>query len=467
MSYASVNPSTGELVNEFAEISDGDLFGVLDRAHKCYESDWSRRSIADRAKVMFAVAAKLRENIDEYAGYATLEMGKLTAQSRAEVELSAKILDYYARNAEIFLKPTRIAEVEDAIVQTLPIGVILGIEPWNFPYYQVARVIAPQLMVGNVVIIKHAPGVPQTALALERLLESAGAPAGAYTNLFASNEQIARLIDDSRVRGVTITGSERAGSAVAERAGRALKKTVMELGGSDPFIVLEDAALETTLDAAILGRLVNAGQSCVAAKRFIVVGKDRGSEFLEGLIKRMKSVKIGDPKDPQTALGPVCSEPALLGLLDQISTAKASGAEVVLGGNRVDRPGFYLEPTIITGIDRQNPLFLQETFGPIVSFYVVENEEEAVDLANATAFGLGGSIYTADLNRGKRIANRIDSGMVFVNHPTYSLPELPFGGVKNSGFGRELSELGFAEFTNRKLINVFPAGTKPRRPVTA
>jgi succinate-semialdehyde dehydrogenase/glutarate-semialdehyde dehydrogenase len=394
-------------------------------------------------------------------------MGKLTAQSRGEVELSAKILDYYAQNAEQFLKPTRIGGVADAVVQTVPIGVILGIVPWNFPYYQVARVIGPQLMVGNVVIVKHAPGVPQTALALGRLLESAGAPPGLYTNIFASNEQIARLIDDDLVRGVTVTGSERAGSAVAERAGRALKKSVMELGGSDPFIVLEDARLETTLDSAILGRLLNAGQSCVAAKRFIVVGKDRGSEFLDGLVGRMKSIKIGDPKDPQTTLGPVSSERALLGLLDQVTAAKASGARVVLGGNRIDRPGFFMEPTIVTDIDRHNPLYLQETFGPVASFFVVENEDEAVALANATTFGLGGSIYTADLDRGRRLANRIDSGMVFINHPTYSLPELPFGGVKNSGFGRELSELGFAEFTNRKLINVFPAGTSPRRPVTA
>jgi len=467
MAYASINPSTGELVREFADISDADLFWALGRAHQCYESDWSRRSIADRAKVMSAAAAKLRQNIDEYAAYPTLEMGKLTAQSRGEVELSAKILDYYARNAEQFLKPARIGGVGDAVVQTLPIGVILGVVPWNFPYYQVARVIGPQLMVGNVVIIKHAPGVPQTALALQRLLESAGAPRGLYTNIFASNEQIARLIDDPRVRGVTVTGSERAGSAVAERAGRALKKSVMELGGSDPFIVLEDAPLETTLDSAILGRLLNAGQSCVAAKRFIVVGKNRGSEFLEGLIERMRSIKIGDPKDPQTTLGPVSSERALLGLLDQVSAAKASGARVVLGGNRIDRPGFFMEPTIVTDIERHNPLYLQETFGPVASFYVVENEDEAVALANATTFGLGGSIYTADLDRGRRLANRVESGMVFVNHPTYSLPELPFGGIKNSGFGRELSELGLTEFTNRKLINVFPAGTSPRRPVTA
>jgi succinate-semialdehyde dehydrogenase/glutarate-semialdehyde dehydrogenase len=467
MAYASINPSTGELVQEFRDISDADLFGTLDRAHHCYESDWSRRSVADRAKVMSAAAAKLRQNIDEYAAYPTLEMGKLIAQSRGEVELSAKILDYYAQNAEQFLKPTRIGGAADAVVQTLPIGVILGIVPWNFPYYQVARIIGPQLMVGNVVIIKHAPGVPQTALALGRLLESAGAPRGLYTNIFASNGQIARLIDDDLVRGVTVTGSERAGAAVAERAGRALKKSVMELGGSDPFIVLEDAPLETTLDSAILGRLLNAGQSCVAAKRFIVVGKDRGLEFLEGLIGRMKSVKIGDPKDPQTTLGPVSSERALLGLLDQVAAAKAGGARVVLGGNRIDRPGFFMEPTIVTDIDRHNPLYLQETFGPVASYYVVESEDEAVALANATTFGLGGSIYTADLDRGRRLANRIDSGMVFINHPTYSLPELPFGGVKNSGFGRELSEVGFTEFTNRKLINVFPAGTSPRRPVTA
>jgi succinate-semialdehyde dehydrogenase/glutarate-semialdehyde dehydrogenase len=316
-------------------------------------------------------------------------------------------------------------------------------------------------MVGNVVMLKHASNVPQCALALARALEAGGAPAGAYTNLFASNDQVARLIDDPRVRGVTVTGSETAGAAVAARAGKALKKSVMELGGSDPFIVLEDAPMTPTLDNALLGRLFNAGQSCVSSKRFIVVGRERGAEFLEGFVARMGAVTPGDPRDPDTLLGPVSSERALHGLLAQIESARSAGARVALGGRRLDRPGFYLEPTVITDIDRQNPLFAQETFGPVASVYVVDTEDEAVELANATPFGLSSSVFGANLDRALQIADRIESGMVFINQTTNSLPELPFGGVKNSGYGRELSELGFGEFTNRKLINVFPGGTPP------
>jgi succinate-semialdehyde dehydrogenase/glutarate-semialdehyde dehydrogenase len=406
----------------------------------------------------------MRANIKDYAALSTLEVGKPISQSHGEVELSADILDYYARNAEAFLKPRRIAEAQNGIVTMRPIGVILAVEPWNFPYYQAARVIGPQLMVGNVVILKHAPNVPQCALALAQALEAGGAPAGAYTNIFASNGQISALIDDPRVRGVTVTGSEAAGAAIAERAGRALKKSVMELGGSDPFIVLEDAPIEVTLDNALLGRLFNAGQSCVSSKRFIVVGRDRGAAFLKGFAARMGAVKPGDPLDPQTLLGPVSSERALSGLLRQIESAQAAGARIALGGRRVDRPGFYMEPTIITDIDPKNPLFSQETFGPVASVYVVDTEEEAVALANATPFGLGSAVFSGDVDRARRVADRIESGMVFINRPTTSLPELPFGGIKNSGYGRELSELGFGEFTNHKLINAFPTGSPAAAP---
>jgi succinate-semialdehyde dehydrogenase/glutarate-semialdehyde dehydrogenase len=459
MAYATVNPATGERIQEFPEIGDRELLDALAVADTCYRRDWSRRSTQARAEVVAGAAAHMRANIAEYAALSTLEMGKPISQSFWEVGLSADILDYYARNAEAFLEPRRISEAQDGIVKIFPIGVILAVEPWNYPYYQAARVIGPQLMVGNVVVLKHAGNVPQCALALARALEAGGAPAGAYTNIFASSEQVAVLIDDPRVRGVTVTGSEAAGAAVAGRAGRALKKSVMELGGSDPFIVLEDAELEATLDNALLGRLFNGGQSCVSSKRFIVVGRDLGAAFLEGFVARMGAVTPGDPRDPQTLLGPVSSERALNGLLQQIEGAQAAGGRVVLGGRRVDRPGFYLEPTIITDIAPENPLFSQETFGPVASVYVVDTEDEAVALANATSFGLGSSIFSGDVERARRIADRIESGMVFINQPSISLPELPFGGIKNSGYGRELSELGFGEFTNRKLIDVFPPGT--------
>ena len=462
MTFQSINPATGELIESFPEMSDAELETAISCAQACYETDWRRRAIADRARVLTAAAAKLRANAAEYARYATLDMGKLTGQALGEIALSANILDYYAQRAESFLKPQIVPEVPTAVVETHPIGIIFGIEPWNFPYYQVARVAGPQLMVGNVVIIKHAESVPQCALALARLFEEAGAPAGAYTNVFISHQQSSRVIDDRRVRGVTVTGSERAGAVVAERAGHNLKKSVMELGGSDPFVVLEDAPLDSALDHAVSGRMFNAGQSCVSSKRFIVVGKERGKVFLEELAGRMAVMKIGDPTDPETMLGPVSSERAMNGLLRQIAVAEESGARVVLGGHRVNRPGFYVEPTILADVDERNPIYTQELFGPVASVYVVDGEEEAIAVANATPFGLGGSVFTADLDRGRRIADRIDSGMVWVNSPTQTRPELPFGGVKNSGFGRELSEFGFSEFVNRKLIHVSPVGTPPR-----
>ncbi len=461
MAYQTINPANAEIIRTFPEISDRDLDSAVARAQRAYETDWRHRAVAARAKVVSAAAAKLREKAEEYAQYLTLEMGKLIAEARGEVSLAAAILDYYAARAENYLRPQSIAEAPGSTVETLPLGIIFAIEPWNFPYYQLARVAGPQLMVGNVVIVKHASNVPQSALAFARLFEEVGAPQGIYTNLFVDLGQAARLIDDVRVRGVTLTGSERAGTAVAERAGRNLKKSVLELGGSDPFIVLEDAPLETTLDNALWGRMNNTGQSCVAAKRFIIVGKGRGKAFLDGLKARMGALKAGDPNDPETSLGPVSSEKAMTDLLRQIETAKTAGARVALGGGRVDRPGFYVEATILTDIGENNPIYTQELFGPVASVYVVESEEEAIEVANATPFGLGGSVFTGDLDHGRRVAAKVESGMVFVNHPTWTAPELPFGGIKNSGYGRELSELGFGEFVNRRLVCVSPVGAPP------
>ncbi|MFM0478591.1 NAD-dependent succinate-semialdehyde dehydrogenase [Paraburkholderia strydomiana] len=460
MAYQTINPATGKLVRTFPDITDSDLDKVVDRAQTCFET-WRRRPVAERARIVRSAAARLRAHAREYAGYLTTEMGKLIAEARAEVQLSAAILDYYADRAAHYLIPVEIDGMPGNSIETHPLGIILGVEPWNFPYYQLARVAGPQLMVGNVVIIKHAGNVPQSALAFERLFEDVDAPEGIYTNVFANFDQVARLIDDPRVRGATVTGSERAGAAVAERAGRALKKSVMELGGSDPLIVLEDAPLDPTLDNALWGRMNNTGQSCVAAKRVIVIGKARGQQFLDGLVTRMGALKLGDPADPATTLGPVSSESAMRGLLHQIDVAKQHGARVALGGGRPDRSGFYVEATILTDIDEHNPIYRQELFGPVVSFYVVESEAQAIELANATPFGLGGSVFTADLERGRRVAAQIESGMVFINHPTWTAPGLPFGGIKNSGYGRELSELGFGEFVNRKLVSVTQAGSPP------
>ncbi len=461
MTYQTINPASGRITQTFPSTSDVELEAALATAHACYQMDWRHRSVAARATVIHAAAARMRTDKERLAQLLTLEMGKLIAEARAEVTLSADILDYYATHAERYLRAQPLVEAPGSVVETKPIGIIFGVEPWNFPYYQLARVAGPQLMVGNVVMIKHAQNVPQSALAFARVFEEAGAPKGTYTNIFPDYDQVGRVIDDPRVRGATVTGSERAGVAVAERAGRALKKSVMELGGSDALIVLEDAPLEPTLANALWGRMNNTGQSCVAAKRVIVVGQARGEAFLSGLTSRMSALQAGDPTDETTTLGPVSSEKAMTGLLKQIDGAVAAGAKVVIGGGRIDRPGYYVEATILSEIDKDNPVRLQELFGPVISFYVVDSEEEAITLANATSFGLGGSVFTADLEHGRRLADQIDSGMVFVNNPTWTAPELPFGGVKNSGYGRELSELGFGEFVNRKLVSVSPAGSPP------
>jgi succinate-semialdehyde dehydrogenase/glutarate-semialdehyde dehydrogenase len=458
MLYRSISPTTGEVLASFPTVSDDDLQGALRRADLAYQQDWRRSTVSHRREIISRAAALLRERADEFAHLLTIEMGKRAIEARMEVGLSAAILDYYAKNAEGFLAPQPVDGAPGALLISEPVGVILAIEPWNFPYYQVVRVVGPQLMAGNVVMLKHAESVPQCALALERLFQDAGVPAGVYTNLFATHEQIERLIADPAIRGVTVTGSERAGAAVAQSAGRNLKKIVMELGGSDPMIVLEDAPIDWVVAGALSGRMANAGQCCVGTKRVIVVGAERGREILEKLAARMAAIPVGDPADSSVGLGPVVSERALTQLLDQIQRAVVGGARLVTGGRRVDRPGFFLQPTILTDIAPSNPIYREELFGPVMSFYVVEDEMAALELANATSYGLGACVFSADVDRAQSVAARLDSGMVFINQPFKTLPQLPFGGIKNSGFGRELSVLGFTEFLNRKLVTTAPVG---------
>ncbi|TVY43952.1 Succinate-semialdehyde dehydrogenase [NADP(+)] [Lachnellula occidentalis] len=452
--YQTLSPATGKIHKEFPVISNEEARHALNTAHSCYTQDWQFRPVSERARIVAGAAKLMRAQIDSLANLATLEMGKLIDSSKAELELSASILEYYAEHAADFLKPTTIPEHPGAVVHTQPIGVILAIEPWNFPYYQLARVAGPQIMAGNVVIVKDARNVPQCTEAFARLFKEAGAPEGVYTNLLCSFDAVNALIDDFRVRGITLTGSETSGAEVAERAGRNLKKVVLELGGSDPFIVLEDADLEKAVADGVDGRLSVMGQECTASKRFIIVGKERGRLFQQGMKKAFDALKFGDPADSATTLGPLSSEKAVTGLLKQIETAKEHGAKVVAGGKRIDHPGFYMEPTIVTDITPSNPLFQEETFGPVASLYIVSSEEEAIEIANATKFGLGASVYCKNEAHAQEVALKIDSGMVYINSPAHSnfAPELPFGGVKNSGFGRELGELGFGEFVNRKLV---------------
>ena len=453
MAYQSVNPYDGKILKTFEELTDEQLEWALETAATCFES-WRHTTFTERAAVVAKASAIMRTRIDEFARPVTLEMGKLIDQARGEVMLSADIIDYYAKNAERFLAPEHLRPSSgEAEVESSPFGVLFGVQPWNFPYYQLARFAAPNLMAGNVVMVKHAGCVPQCAITFEKLWMEAGAPVGAYTNLLISHDQVNRVIDDPRIKGVALTGSVEAGKSVAGRAGQNLKKSTMELGGSDAFIVLEDADLDKTVKWAVWGKMNNTGQCCVAAKRFIVV-EELADRFLGKFQTALAALKPGDPMNETTTLGPLSTEAALVQLLAQVEAAVAKGATLVMGGKRIDRPGAFMQATILTNIKPDNPAFREEFFGPVALFFRVKNEDEAVALANDSDFGLGGSVFTKDVARGKRLASRIDTGMMFVNHPTWTKPDLPFGGIKDSGYGRELSSMGIQEFVNKKLVCV-------------
>jgi succinate-semialdehyde dehydrogenase/glutarate-semialdehyde dehydrogenase len=449
--YQSVNPYNGKTLQGFDELSDVQLEAALTRAQACFEI-WRGTTFASRAKIVAKAAEIMRARADEFARLVTLEMGKLIGESRGEVALSADIIDYYATHAEAFLAPQQLKPASgEAVIESTPLGVLMGVQPWNFPYYQLARFAAPNLMAGNVVMVKHAGCVPQCAVAFERLWLEAGAPEGAYTNLLISHQQVDRVIDDSRIKGVALTGGVEAARRVASRAGQNVKKTTMELGGCDAFIVLDDADLDKTVAWAVWAKMNNTGQCCVAGKRFIVA-EALADRFLVKFQAGLAALKPGDPMDAATTLAPLSTESALITLLDQVSRAVENGATVVMGGKRIDRPGSFMQPTILANIKPDNPAFREEMFGPVALFFRVKNEDEAVALANDSDFGLGGSVFTQDVARGRRVASRVETGMMFINHPTWTTADLPFGGIKNSGYGRELSSLGIQEFVNKKLV---------------
>jgi len=451
MSYQSFNPATGKLVKSFNEINDVEFEKKIATAAACYE-EWRHTTYAQRAVIVAKAAAILKAKIDDFARPMTIEMGKRISEARGEVEFSAQILEYYAKHAEKFLAPVKLhPTVGEAHMESSPIGVIFAVEPWNFPYYQLARVAGPHLMAGNTLLVKHASCVPQCAIDFEKLWIEAGAPVGLYTNLLISHDQSDRIIDDPRVKGVALTGSVAAGRSIAARAGKNLKVSSMELGGSDAFIVLDDADLEHTVKWAVWGRMYNTGQTCCAAKRFIVV-EEIADKFLEKFTAALAALKPGDPMDEKTTLGPLSTESALVDLLKQVEGAVAKGAKVVLGGKRIDRPGSYMQPTILTGITPENPAFREEFFGPVALFFRVKDENAAIALANDSDFGLGGSVFTKDVDRGKRIASRVETGMMFINNISWSDAALPFGGIKDSGYGRELGNMGIQEFVNKKLV---------------
>src|SRR5215475_10955318 len=451
--FAVVDPATGETLKEYPTITDDDLRDGIARADKAHREWSSTTTVAERAALIRRVGELHSERRKELAEIIVTEMGKPFGQAVGEVDFCASIYEFYADNAEALMadEPIELLDGDgSALVRRSSVGVLLGIMPWNFPYYQVARFAGPNLIVGNTILLKHAPQCPESAEWMERIFHEAGVPRDAYINIYATNEQIEWVIADPRVRGVSVTGSERAGAAVAEIAGRKLKKVVLEMGGSDPFIVLGTDDLDETVQAAVEARIDNAGQSCNAPKRFLVID-ELYEPFLEKFTAALTAVKQGDPRERGIELGPLSSDVATDRLEDQVQRGIAQGATVVAGGKR---NGNYFEPTVLTDVTPDNDIYREELFGPVAAVYRVGSEEEAVELANDTPFGLGSYQYTNDPEQAERVADQIDAGMVYVNIVGADSAELPFGGTKRSGFGRELGRYGADEFVNKKLIRI-------------
>jgi len=451
--YAVVNPATGETLKTYETISDDALKDSIARGHDAHEA-WGRgTSVEERAKIIARVAELHNERQDELAEIIVREMGKPIEQARGEVEFSAAIYQYYADNGAKLMEDEPIELLDgdgSAFIRRSSVGLLLGIMPWNYPYYQVARFAGPNLVTGNTILLKHAPQCPESAAAMEEIFHAAGVPQDAYINIYATNEQIEWVIADPRVQGVSLTGSGRAGAAVAEIAGRNLKKVVLELGGSDPFLVLATDDLDAVVEQAVGGRLENSGQACNAAKRFIVVD-ELYQPFVEKFTAALTQVEPGDPSSSDTTVGPLSSTAAADRLEAQVKQAIDGGATLAAGGGR---EGNFFKTAVITNIAKDNPAYSEEFFGPVAQVYKVGSEAEAIELANDTPFGLGSYVFTSDKEQALRVADAIEAGMVFINAVGAEGVELPFGGVKASGFGRELGRFGVDEFVNKKLIRV-------------
>ncbi len=460
MSIQTLNPATGEVVKEFQEITDAELEAKLSKASDAF-SKWKQTSFKERADLMLKLATYLVENQKALGALQTLEMGKTIKSAEISAAKCALVCEYYAENAEKMLASETVAtDDSEAYVSFDPLGVVLAVMPWNFPLWQVYRFAAPALMAGNVALLKHASNVPQCALAIEESFRAAGFPEGVFQTLLVSSQRTEKIIRDWRVKAVTLTGSEKAGATVASIAASEIKKAVLELGGSDPFVVFSDADLKDTIPQAVSARLQNnTGQSCISAKRFIVA-KSIASEFVKGIVAEIEKLKIGDPSDPSVNIGPLATEQILNDIEKQVSESIAQGAKLEIGGKRFGNAGFFYEVTVLTNVKKGMPVYDQETFGPVLAIIEFDDSSadkgfaEAMAIANDTEFGLGASVWTSDLVLAKQATKAIDAGSVFVNIPVKSDPRLPFGGIKRSGYGRELSSYGLREFVNIKSIRI-------------
>ncbi|MEX0968672.1 MAG: NAD-dependent succinate-semialdehyde dehydrogenase [Bacteroidia bacterium] len=453
MAYKSINPANFKEIKSYDRLTDEALKEKINKAHVAYVS-WRHTSFHERSVLMRKLAALLQEKSTHYARIMVEEMGKPIKQARAEVDKCALVCKYYADNAEKFLSRQEVeSNASKSMIQYDPLGVIYAVMPWNFPYWQVFRFAAPALMAGNTALLKHAENVPQCAGALEEMFTAAGFPEGVFQNLYISHEQSDTVIANKYVQGVTLTGSNRAGSHIAAKAGEHIKKHVLELGGSDAFIVLADADIEKAIATGVNARTMNAGQSCIAAKRFIL-HKDIADKFLDGFKRKMEALKIGDPMDESTEIGPMARKDLMEELEKQVNESVRKGAKVLLGGKPADREGAYYLPSILTDIPEDSPAYEDELFGPVAIVFVVADDDEAIRIANDHKYGLGGSLWTRDIEKALKMSHRLNSGSVFINDMTKSDPRLPFGGIKESGYGRELSHVGIHEFVNIKTVYV-------------
>lgn len=453
----TINPETNEPIETYEEYDNETVERLLSRASETFDS-WQRQDITERQALVGSLADVLRENKERYAALMTREVGKPIEQSRAELDKCAWVCEFYAERAAEFLQDERVGVHPQARTKVVyePLGPLLAVMPWNYPFWQVLRVAAPTLAAGNVLLLKHAPNATGCATVIEEVFADAGFPEGVFTTLIVDPETVHEIIADDRISGTTLTGSVRAGSAVAETAGEHLKKSVLELGGSDPFVVLDDAPIERAAEIGAQARTNNNGQACIAAKRFIIV-EDVYEEFRDTFVQEMESLTVGDPMDRETDIGPIARLDLLDTLDQQVQTSLDAGATALIGGELLDGDGNYYPPTVLVDVPGDCPASCDELFGPVASLFVVEDEEEAIERANSTEYGLGASVWTSDVERGERVAGELDAGAAFVNELVQSHPKLPFGGVKKSGYGRELAADGIREFTNKKTVWVSPA----------